>query len=65
MTSNMEQITFSGGLRNFFKISKSTGQIKTPEQTTNIFLSIAEKGAFRSGDFMDYHNEKIEVNVKI
>lgn len=63
MVENMEKHSCSPMLRNFFKNSKAKKQIMTPEQTVQQFLEIVEKGAFKSGDFMDYHAQKIDVKV--
>lgn len=63
MVSNMESKSCSPMLRTFFKNSKAKKQIMSPEQTANQFLDIVEKGSFKSGDFMDYHAQKIDVNV--
>lgn len=63
MVANMESSSCSPMLRNFFKNSKAKKQIMTPEQTVKQFLEIVEKGAYKSGDFMDYHAQKIDVKV--
>uniref|UniRef100_A0A336K8H8 CSON003908 protein n=1 Tax=Culicoides sonorensis TaxID=179676 RepID=A0A336K8H8_CULSO len=63
MVANMEVNSCSTMLRTFFKNGKAKGQVMTPEQTVKQFLEIAEKGAFKSGDFMDYHAQKIDVKV--
>lgn len=63
MVANMESNSCSTMLRTFFKTSKAKKQIMSPEETAQQFLAIVEKGAFKSGDFMDYHAQKIDVKV--
>lgn len=63
MVANMESNSCSPMLRNFFKNSKAKKQIMSPDETAKHFLEIVEKGAFKSGDFMDYHAQKIDVKV--
>lgn len=62
LVRQVEETSCSNMLKTFFKASKQKNQILTPEQTVNKFLEIVEKGAFKSGDFIDYHDHKYDVN---
>jgi len=62
LVSNVESNSCSPMLKTFFKSSKQKNQILSPQQTTLKFLEIVEKGAFKSGDFIDYHDHKYDVN---
>lgn len=62
LVKNVEANSCSNMLKTFFKSSKQKGMISTPEQTVHKFLEIIEKGDFKSGDFIDYHDHKYDVN---
>lgn len=62
LVKNVEATSCSNMLKTFFKSSKQKNTILTPEQTVHKFLEIVEKGDFKSGDFIDYHDHKYDVN---
>lgn len=62
LVANVEATSCSNMLKTFFKTSKQKKQILTPEQTTQKFLEIVSAGNFKSGDFIDYHDHKYDVN---
>lgn len=62
LVKNVEANSCSPMLRTFFKQSKAKSTILTPDQTVLKFLEIVEKGGFKSGDFIDYHDHKYDVN---